>query len=63
MSALKLQRYIKTPTGEKTEMIVRSVNITAQQHEYLNENNFNLSMLTREYLDKVIAQHKKETEK
>lgn len=47
-------RYIKNPrTGLKVENKTRSVNITLDQFEFLEENRLNLSLIVRERIDEL----------
>ena len=55
MNALKIPaRYIKDQTGTKTENHVTSVNITADQRDFLKRNNVNVSLVTRDAIDALM---------
>lgn len=56
--AVKLERYIKTSTGEKVEQVVTSLNIEKRQLEFLKARNLNLSKLVRDFLDQLILESK-----
>lgn len=53
MSA-KLLRYIKTKTGEKTEMRTTSLNLELRHIEFLKKHDLNLSLMVREFLDNLL---------
>lgn len=59
---LDLTRFIKNTHGDKVEMKVTSLNIELRQLEFLRENNLNLSLLIREYLDDLIKSVENSTE-
>lgn len=54
-----LQRYLKTKSGDKTEMKVTSVNITKEQSDWLSKNELSLSLITRDAIDSLMKQSKK----
>lgn len=52
----KLQRYIKSNTGEKVAMHTTSVNLTETQQKFLKSANINLSLFIRDKIDELIRE-------
>ena len=53
MTKNNLQKYIKDKTGQKTECVTRSVSITKEQQDFVNEKNLNLSKIVRDKIDEL----------
>lgn len=51
---LELIRFIKNSSGSKVEMKTTSLNLELRHMEFLKNNNLNLSLMIREYLDGLI---------
>lgn len=49
-----LDRYIKTKLGEKVVMRTRSVNLTEDQLNFLNQHDLNLSAIVRDTIEKLM---------
>ncbi len=54
----KLDRFIKTKNGDKTEMVVTSLNIHKTHLDFLREYNLNLSAMVREYIQGLMNETK-----
>ncbi len=52
----KIERYIKNKNGEKVENRTKSVNITAEQDEFLKLHELNLSLMVRDFLDELMRE-------
>jgi predicted DNA-binding ribbon-helix-helix protein len=58
----KLNRYVKNKRGDKVRCHVTSVNLEGVHIEFLKRLNLNLSLIVRDILDKMIRQHKEDTD-
>jgi hypothetical protein len=52
----KLDRYIKTRSGDKVLMRVTSINVEAKHLAFLKTHNLNLSALIRDYLTELMSE-------
>lgn len=53
---MNMRRYIKDSKGNKVNNRVRSINITEEQQEFLNEHKINLSLYVRDCIEKLMRE-------
>lgn len=58
-----LAKYIKNSDGDKVEVHKTSINIQKNHAEFLKQNDLNLSLMIRDYLDAIIKTAEEEERK
>ncbi len=58
----KLDKYIKNKQGDKVPKVTTSINLELRHTEFLKRRNLNLSLIIRDYIDKLIRETTDDTD-